>query len=84
MEMGEKFRKFQRIYRHPDGSPWTGAEIERASCGAVSRGYVSKLRNGYYRDPSFRKIAAISRAMGIPLEAWTRNVTEDHPEDRFR
>ena len=70
-EMGERFRKVHRIYRRSVGSAWTGAEIERASGGEVSRHYVSKLRHGYYEDPGFGKIAAISRVMGIPLEAWT-------------
>lgn len=78
MEMGERFRRFQRIYRHPDGSPWTGTDIERATRGAVTRHYVSTLRNGYYRDPSFRKIAAISLAMGIPFEEWAHS-EEDRP-----
>jgi transcriptional regulator with XRE-family HTH domain len=79
MEMGEKFRRFQRLHRHPDGSPWTGADIERATSGTVTRHYISKLRNGYYKDPSFRKIAAISRAMGIPLEEWTRTEEGSSP-----
>ena len=70
MEMGERFRRLQRTYRRPDGAAWTGAEIERATGGEVTRHYVSKLRNGYYKDPGFNKIAAISRAMGVPLEAW--------------
>jgi hypothetical protein len=26
LEMGERFRKLQRIYRRSDGSTWTGAE----------------------------------------------------------
>lgn len=81
--MGEKFRRFQRIYRHPDGSPWTGADIERASGGEVTRHYISKLRNDYYKDPSFRKVAAISRAMGIPLEAWARDLSEDEPKGPY-
>jgi transcriptional regulator with XRE-family HTH domain len=79
MEMEEKFRRFQRIYRHPDGSPWMGADIERATHGTVTRHYTSKLRNGYYKDPSFRKIAAISRAMGIPLEEWAHSEEERPP-----
>lgn len=72
MDMGERFRHLQRTYRRPDGSAWTGAEIERATGGEVTRHYVSKLRNGYYGDPGFKKIAAISRVMGIPLEEWAR------------
>lgn len=78
MEMGERFRRLQRTYRRPDGTAWTGAEIERATGGEVTRHYVSKLRNGYYKDPGFKKIAAISHALGVPLEAWL----DGRPEHR--
>ncbi len=55
---------------------WTGAEIERAMREEVSRFYVSWLRLGLIDDPGFKTIVAISRAMGIPIEAWL----EDHPD----
>ena len=71
MEMGERFRRSQRVYQRSDGSAWTGAELERAS-GAVTRHHVSELRNGYYRDPGLLRIEAIGRAMGVPLEERTR------------
>lgn len=77
--MGEKFRRFRRIYRHPDGTEWTGADIERATRGEVSRFYISRLRRGQIKDPAFSKIAAISRVMGIPLGEWTR----DPPQREF-
>lgn len=70
MEMGEKFVHLLDVYRRSDGTRWTGAEIERATRGRVSRFYVSRLRRGLIEDPSFSKIVAISRAMGVPLEAW--------------
>ncbi|MDP9477758.1 MAG: hypothetical protein M3R38_19090 [Actinomycetota bacterium] len=73
--MAQKFRRFLRTYRRSDGSVWSGADIERAPRGYVSRFYVSRLRRGLIDDPGF-KIIAISRAMGIPLEAWL----EDHPD----
>ena len=67
--MANRFRHFLRTRRRPDGSAWTGAEIERATRGEVSRFYVSRLRRGLIDDPGFKKIVAISRAMGIPIEA---------------
>lgn len=74
--MGEKFRHFLRTRRRSDNSAWTGADIERATRGEVSRFYVSRLRRGKTDDPGFKKIAAISRAMGIPIQAWL----EDPPD----
>lgn len=74
--MGERFRYFLRTRRRPDGSARTGAEIERARHGEVSRFYVSRFRRGLIDDPGFKKIVAISRAMGIPIQAWL----EDPPD----
>lgn len=64
---------FLEQYRRDDGSKWTGAALERATEGIVRRNYISKFRAGHVNDPSFTKIAAISWAMGIPLEAWTQS-----------
>ena len=72
----DRFERFLRLYRRDDGSEWSGAALERATGGAVSRSYVSKLRLGKTEDPSYEKIYAISKAMDIPLEAWMEN-TED-------
>ncbi|MDP9475473.1 MAG: hypothetical protein M3R38_07245 [Actinomycetota bacterium] len=74
--MGERFRHLQRTYRKADGPAWTGAGIERATRGEVSRFYVSRLRRGLIDDPGFKKVVAISRVMGIPIEAWL----EDPPD----
>lgn len=57
-------------YRRDDGSRWSGAALERATGGEVTRSYVSHLRQGLNKDPSFDRIEAISRAMGAPLEEW--------------
>jgi hypothetical protein len=74
--MGGRLRHFLRIRRRPDGSVWTGADIERATREEVSRFYVSNLRRGKIDDPGFKKIAAISRVMDIPIQAWP----EDPPD----
>ncbi|PLS87140.1 MAG: hypothetical protein CYG60_03500 [Actinobacteria bacterium] len=76
MDMAQKFRRFLRTHRRPDGSRWAGAEIERATRGEVSRFYVSRLRRGLIADPGFKKVVAISRVMGIPVQAWL----EDRPD----
>lgn len=59
-----------RRYRRDDGSRWTGAALERASGGEVTRGYVSELRRGRVKEPSFEKISEISRAIGASLDEW--------------
>ena len=71
MDMGERFTHLLDVYRRSDGTRWTGADIERATHGQVSRFYVSRLRRGLIEDPSFTKIAEISRTMGVPLDEWT-------------
>ncbi len=41
----------------------------------VSRFYLSRLRRRLIDDPSFKKVVAISRAMGSPIEAWLDDPT---------
>jgi transcriptional regulator with XRE-family HTH domain len=69
-DLAQIFEELRDEHRRDDGSKWTGAALERATGGAVSRTYISGLRRGAIKEPSFRKIVAISDAMGIPLEAW--------------
>lgn len=65
-----KFEELRERYRRDDGSRWTGAALERATDRRVTVSWVSKLSRGQYQDPGFSKVAAISTAMGIPLEEW--------------
>lgn len=65
-----KFEHLLELYRRDDGSKWSGAALERATGGIVNTRYVSELRRGIIKEPSFRRIHAISRAMGVPLDAW--------------
>ena len=63
-----KFERFLEIYRHPDGGRWTGAELARATGGAVHRSYVTNLRIGRIASPGYETLAAIAKAMGFPPE----------------
>lgn len=81
MGWDRKFRWLSSRYRRPDGRPWSGAEIERRTGGFVSRSYLSKLRTGHIQDPSFERIAAISRVMGIPLAEWDREPDAPPPSN---
>ena len=78
------FRRLLEHHRRDDGSKWGGKSLQRATNGYVSHQYVGHLKSGRIQEPSFGKIYAISRAMGIPLEAWTRDVPEDHPDNKLR
>ena len=53
--------------------------MERATGGYVSRQWVGHLKSGRIKEPSFGKVVAISRAMGVPLEEWTRESEERGP-----
>lgn len=64
------FEELLDRHRRDDGSRWGPRSIERATGGYVLYQYVSHLRAGRITHPSFSKIYAISRAMGIPLRAW--------------
>ena len=61
------FRRLLERYRRDDGSKWGEKSLERATRGYVSHRYV-----GHLKEPGFGKIHAISRAMGVPHEEWTR------------
>ena len=71
-DWGRAFRRLLERHRRDDGSKWGGKSLERATKGYVSHQYVGHLKAGRIREPSFGKIYAISRAMGVPLEEWTR------------
>lgn len=66
------FRRLLERYRRDDGSEWGEKSLERATRGYVSHRYVGHLKAGRIKEPSFGKIYAISRAMGVPLEEWSR------------
>lgn len=71
----ERFESLRDRYRRDDGSRWTGAAIQRASDGDVKSSWVSDLSRGEIAQPSFPRIVAVSRILGIPdehiIEEWT-------------
>ena len=68
--VSERFARLLALYRKPDGSEWGGQELERATGGAVTRSYVSNLRNGRIENPGLAKLEAIAEAMGFPPQLW--------------
>ena len=70
----EKFRIMLRLISHPDGGPWTGTKMERATEGRVSTSYFSSLRDGHIDTPRADKIEAIAKAMGFPPGLWFKSL----------
>jgi transcriptional regulator with XRE-family HTH domain len=70
LHVAERFERFLDTYRRPDGGRWGGAELAKATGGAVPRSYVTNLRKGRKGSPGYEKMRAVAKAMGFPPEAW--------------
>ena len=75
--VSERFGRLLALYRRPDGSEWGGQDLERATGGAVTRSYVSNLKNGRVENPGLAKLEAIAEAMGFPPALWFGDSGED-------
>lgn len=69
-DFGEKFVRLLDIYRKPDGSRWTMAEIEQSTGGFVKGSYLANLKAGRIRQPGLDRLRAIASVMGFPVELW--------------
>ena len=78
--VSERFLRLLALYRKPDGSDWGGQDLERATGGAVTRSYISNLRNGRIGSPGLDKLEAISKAMGFPPQLWFGEGEERVPD----
>jgi transcriptional regulator with XRE-family HTH domain len=70
MHIAQKFEALLEMYRRPDGSRWSGQEIDEATGGVVTRSYVTNLRKGRIDSPGYEKMKAIAKAMGFTPEVW--------------
>ena len=77
MHVAQRFELFLDKYPRPDGSRWTGQQIDVATGGIVTRSYVTNLRKGRIENPGYEKMLAIARAMGFAPEAWFEDVVGD-------
>jgi transcriptional regulator with XRE-family HTH domain len=80
MHVAQKFERLLDAHRRPDGSRWTGQQLDEATGGVVTRSYVTNLRKGRIENPGYEKMLAIAKAMGFPPEAWF----EDMPGDGIK
>jgi transcriptional regulator with XRE-family HTH domain len=70
LHVAQRFERFLETYRRPDGRRWSGAQLDEATGGVVTRSYVTNLRKGRIEDPGYEKMRAIAKAMGLPPELW--------------
>ena len=70
MRIAERFERLLEAYPRPDGRPWTGAELQRATGGVVTRSYVTNLRKGRIESPGHDKMAALAKAVGFAPALW--------------
>ena len=80
MQVAERFERLLETYPRPDGRPWTGAELQRATGGVVTRSYVTNLRKGRIESPGHDKMEAIARAVGFSPAEWFDNSTTEGPD----
>ena len=70
LNVAQRFERLIDAHRRPDGSRWTGQQLDEATGGVVARSYFTNLRKGRIGNPGYEKMRAIARAMGFPPEAW--------------
>jgi hypothetical protein len=80
MHIAQRFEQLLDAYRHPDGSQWTGQQLDEATDGLVARAYFVNLRKGRIRSPGYEKMATIAKAMGFPPAAWFEEGADKEPD----
>src|SRR5829696_3263862 len=70
MHVAQKFEHLLDTYRHADGRKWTGAQLDDATGGVVTRSYSTYLRKGRIENPGYEKMRAIAKAMSFAPEVW--------------
>ena len=81
MHVAERFERLLEAHSRPNGRQWTGAELQRATGGVVTRSYVTNLRKGRIESPGHVKMEAIARAVGFPPAMWFDLPPEDAGND---
>ena len=70
MHVAQKFEHLLDSYRRADGHKWTGAQLDDATGGVVTRSYSTNLRKGRIENPGYEKLRAIAKAMGFAPQVW--------------
>ena len=78
LDYGKRFVHLLEVYRKPDGSRWSHAQIERATKGFVRANYLTGLAHGRIRQPGTHRLQAVAQVMGFPYELWFK---KDSPSE---
>jgi transcriptional regulator with XRE-family HTH domain len=81
VHVAQRFEYLLESHRRPDGSRWTGQQLDEATGGVVTRSYVANLRNGRIENPGYEKMMAIAKAMDFPPETWFEDVPAGEERD---
>ena len=84
MRYSQKFERLLALFPHPqrreDPDPkrrqWRMVELERATEGELTSGYLSALRNDHIKNPGMRFLDLIAQTMGFPFELWLTEPTQ--------
>jgi len=60
---------------------WSQARLERES--GVNKSLISQIESGYVKDPGFRTVIKLARALGVKIERLAEN-HESTPSIRRR
>ena len=69
MRVAQKVECLLDTYRRPDGSRWTGQQLDEATGGIVARSYVTNLSKGRIESPGCEKMRAFTETMGFAAES---------------
>src|SRR5215204_3956059 len=70
MHAARRFEHLLDMHRRPDGSRWTGQQLDETTGGVVTRSYATNLRKGRIENPGYEKMRAIAKAMSFAPEVW--------------
>jgi hypothetical protein len=62
LHVARRFALFLDTYRRPDGSLWTGPQLDEATGGVVSRSYFVNLWKGRIENPGYENFTTSSIA----------------------
>jgi hypothetical protein len=55
LHVAQRFEHLLDTFRRPDGSRWTGQQLDEATVGVVPRSYFTNLRKGRIESPATRR-----------------------------
>ena len=78
MSLAEKIDLLFESIAHPDGGRFTYEELQ--SISGIRPSTISRMRNGQNIDPSFRTVAGLARAFGVPLRYFSQEMSMEEAQ----